>query len=52
MAIKMKLNDPHLSENLEAIKSLRESGMFSDEEIQKLYNEQIERDSEATKGGA
>ena len=36
--------DAHLTENIKAIEILRESGMFTDADIQKLYDEQIRKD--------
>ena len=42
--ITINLNDPNAVENFKAIEQLRESGMFTDAEIQKLYEEQVERD--------
>ena len=41
--VKMNLDDPYLFENFRAIKNLRDFG-YSDEEIQKLYDEQVEID--------
>ena len=40
--ITINLNDPNAVENFKAIEQLRESGMFTDAEIQKLYEEQVE----------
>lgn len=42
--ITVKLHDPKLKENLEAIKELRDSGLFTDEQIQEMYDKQIEAD--------
>lgn len=42
--ITVNLRDTHLTENLQAIMELRSIG-FTDEEIQKLYNKQFEKDS-------
>ena len=41
--IRVNLDDPHLTEHLECLNELREFG-YSDEEIQKLYDEQVEKD--------
>lgn len=41
--ITINLNDDYMEENLQAIMELRSIG-FSDEEIQKLYNKQFEKD--------
>ena len=42
--IDININDPHLIENVKAIQELKKSGIFTDEQIQELYNDQIERD--------
>lgn len=45
--ISIDLRDPHLSENLKAIKKFKRGilkGLFSDEEIQKMYDEQVKAD--------
>ena len=44
MAITVDLRDTHLKENLQAIKELKELGCYSDEELQELYNKQVEAD--------
>lgn len=43
----LKLDDPHLVENFEAVHNIRARGWFSDEEIQRMYDDQIRRDKEA-----
>lgn len=48
--ITVNLNDTKLKENLKALKEVRDSGMFTDEELQKMYDRQIEKDREG-KGG-
>ena len=48
--ITIDLNDmalPYAKENIKAILELRKSGMFTDEQIQKLYDEQVKKDKEA-----
>lgn len=47
--ITVDLHDPKLKENLEAINELRKSGLFTDEQLQEMYNKQVEADK---KGGA
>lgn len=47
--ITVDLRDMKLKENLEAIKELKKIG-YSDEELQKMYDEQVQTDRE--KGGA
>ena len=52
--ITLRLDDPHLTENLEAVHNIRALGWFSDEEIQQMYDDQLRRDKEAEaalKGG-
>ena len=44
--ISVDLRDPHLAENARAIMELRAIGIFSDEEIQRMYDEQVRRDAE------
>ena len=41
--ITVNLNDPNLKENLQAIKELRELG-YPEEQLQKLYDKQVEAD--------
>ena len=42
--ITVDLRDKHLKENLEAIEMLRSGGYFTDEELQRLYDKQVEKD--------
>lgn len=50
--ITISLSDPKVVENFKAAIELRNTGMFSDEEIQRMYDEQIQRDAEKeTMGG-
>jgi hypothetical protein len=44
--ITIDLHDAHLTENIKAIEILSEIGMFTDADIQKLYDEQIRKDGE------
>lgn len=44
MAITVDLRDTHLKENLQALKVLKDTGCYSDGELQKLYNKQVEAD--------
>ena len=46
--IKVDLRDPNLIINVKSILSLKESGFFSQEESQALYDEQVKKDSENT----
>lgn len=43
--ITLTLSDPHIVENFKAVMNLSSTGMFSDEEIQRMYDEQIKRDA-------
>ena len=42
----INLKDQNLIENLNAIKVLRNSGRYTDAELQKLYDEQVEIDQQ------
>lgn len=44
--ITINLEDPNAVENFKALNELRHTGLFSDEELQKMYNEQVETDRE------
>ena len=44
--VNVDLRDPHLSENVKAITELRKTGMYSEEELQRLYDEQVKKDRE------
>ena len=50
MAITMDLTDPMLVENFKAFQELRSLGIFTDGELQKLYDEQVQKDKERMKG--
>lgn len=42
--IKINLSDPNVVENFKAIEELRRTGIFTDEELQEMYNKQAESD--------
>ena len=42
--ITLDLNDKHLAENFKAIQELKELGIFTDEQLQKMYDEQVQKD--------
>ena len=42
--ITINLRDPNLEANLEAVNILRQSGLFTDEQIQEMYDRQVEMD--------
>lgn len=48
--IKVSLEDNHLAENVSAILELKNFG-YSDKEIQKMYNKQVEEDKKEDNGG-
>jgi hypothetical protein len=42
--ITVDLRDPMLNENIKAINELRKSAFFTEEELQEMYNKQVEAD--------
>lgn len=44
--ITIDLGDPNFAENLKAVTEIRKSGILPDDEIQRLYDLQVERDKE------
>lgn len=42
--ITVDLNDKHLKENMRAIMELREFGIYTDEQLQEMYDKQLEKD--------
>lgn len=46
--ITLNFEDPHLVENFKAMRNIRASGLFSDEEIQRMYEDQLTRDKAET----
>lgn len=42
--IQMSLDDPMLAENAEAVQKLKELEIYSDEELQEMYNKQVKSD--------
>lgn len=42
--IEVDLRDNHLAENINAIMELKKTGMFSENDIQKMYDRQVEKD--------
>lgn len=47
--ITFSLDDPNVAENLKAIEELRLTGMFTEEELQEMYDKQVEADREKGK---
>lgn len=48
--IKISLSDPHVADNVAAIATLKQSGLFSEAEIQVMYDKQVEADKKALEG--
>lgn len=44
--IQVDLNDTMLTENLEAIQTLRATGLYTDEQLQEMYDKQVKSDKE------
>lgn len=42
--VEINLGDINVVENLKAIEELRRTGMFTDEELQEMYDKQVEAD--------
>jgi hypothetical protein len=42
--ISINLRDEHLTKDVMAVSILKQSGLFSEKEIQKMYDDQIELD--------
>ena len=42
--ITINLDDPNVVENFKALNMLRKSGMFTDEQLQQMYDKQVEAD--------
>ena len=42
--ININLGDPYLVENVKAIQELKKSGILTDEQVQEMYNHQVECD--------
>lgn len=48
--ISINLVDPNVVENFKALNELRHTGLFSDEELQEMYDKQVEADREKQEG--
>ena len=44
--VTINLGDPNVVENFKALNELRKAGMFTDEQLQQMYDRQIEADRE------
>ena len=44
--VTINLGDPNMVENFKALNELRKTGMFTDEQLQRMYDEQVKADRE------
>lgn len=44
--VKFSLDDNKIDENFKALQELRSTGMFTEEELQEMYDKQVEADKE------
>ena len=44
--VTINLEDPNVVENFKAMNELRKTGMFTDEQLQRMYDKQVEADME------
>jgi hypothetical protein len=44
--VTINLGDPNVVENFKALNELRKTGMFTDEQLQQMYDKQVEADRE------
>lgn len=44
--VTINLGDPNVVENFKALNELRKTGMFTDEQLQQMYDKQVEVDRE------
>ena len=44
--VTINLGDPNVVENYKAMNELRKTGMFTDEQLQRMYDKQVEADRE------
>ena len=44
--VTINLGDPNVAENFKALNELRKTGMFTDEQLQQMYDKQVEADME------
>jgi len=43
--VNIKLNDPNLEENYKALQVLKATGLYTEEELQKIYDRQVAKDA-------
>ena len=44
--VTINLEDPNVVENFKALNELRKTGVFTDEQLQQMYDKQVEADRE------
>lgn len=44
--VTINLGNPNVVENFKALNELRKTGMFTDEQLQQMYDKQVEADRE------
>lgn len=44
--VTINLGDPNVVENFKALNELRKTGVFTDEQLQQMYDKQVEADRE------
>jgi hypothetical protein len=44
--VTINLGDPNVVENFKTLNELRKTGMFTDEQLQQMYDKQVETDRE------
>lgn len=49
--VTLNLRDPRLAEHVAVVQDIRRTGLFTDEEIQKMYDRQIEKDAKENNDG-
>lgn len=47
--VTINLSDPNVVENFKALNELRKTGMFTDEQLQRMYDKQVKADRERDK---
>lgn len=50
--VEYRLDDNNIDENFKAIEELRLTGMFTEEELQEMYEKQVEADKKRGKNNA
>ena len=50
MMVTLNLGDPCVVEHFQMVQTLKNSGWFTDEEIQEMYDRQLEKDAKEADG--